>query len=159
MAFLRARESPARVLWQSVLEKGVALQRLNVIQELGEKWFISRSLEMLAAVTSIQGDHRRAAWLFRGRRSAKRSDRRSFLPFYGADYNRDIAALRDGLDEHAFAAAWAKGKAMTLEETIAYALEEPALQEEEVAHPPAAGTASAEVEEAPPETYPEALTA
>ena len=78
---------------------------------------------------------------FRDRRSATRSDQRSFLPFYRVDYDRGMAALRDGLNEHAFAVAWAEGKAMTLEETIAYTLEEPTLREEEAAHPPAAGTA------------------
>ncbi len=114
---------------------------------------------MLATVTSIQGDHRQAAWLYRSRRNATRSDRRSFLPFYGADYDHGMAALHDGLNDHAFAATWAEGKAMALEETIAYALEEPTLREKEAAYPPAAGTASAEVEEAPPETYPKVLTA
>lgn len=58
MAFLRAREGPARVLWQSILEEGVVPQSLSALRELGEKWFISRSLEMLAAVTWIQGHYR-----------------------------------------------------------------------------------------------------
>jgi predicted ATPase len=38
---------------------------------------------------------------------------------------RHVAAARANLDEAAFAAAWAAGQAMTIEEAIAFALEEP----------------------------------
>jgi predicted ATPase/DNA-binding SARP family transcriptional activator len=41
-----------------------------------------------------------------------------------AAYERDIAVLRDLLDEEAFDAAWAVGLGMTPEQAIAYALEE-----------------------------------
>ena len=44
-----------------------------------------------------------------------------------------MAAARAGLGEKAFAAAWAEGRAMTREEAVAYALEEP---EEPTAPPP-----------------------
>lgn len=40
-----------------------------------------------------------------------------------AGYDRDVAAARALLDETAFATAWAAGQRMTLDETIAYALE------------------------------------
>jgi len=36
-----------------------------------------------------------------------------------------VAAARSQLDEAAFATAWAAGQALTLEQAIAYALEEP----------------------------------
>ena len=38
------------------------------------------------------------------------------------DYKRTVAAGRAALGEAAFAAAWAGGRAMALEETVAYAL-------------------------------------
>jgi hypothetical protein len=41
-----------------------------------------------------------------------------------ADYERYLAAARAKLDEAAFIAAWATGRAMTMEQAIAYALEE-----------------------------------
>ncbi|HJZ45519.1 MAG TPA: hypothetical protein VKE41_00065 [Roseiflexaceae bacterium] len=37
--------------------------------------------------------------------------------------DRDIATTRAQLDDATFAAAWAEGRAMTLEQAIAYALE------------------------------------
>ena len=41
-----------------------------------------------------------------------------------ADYDRPVAAIRAGLKEEVFAAAWAEGRAMTLEQAIEYALAE-----------------------------------
>ena len=40
------------------------------------------------------------------------------------DRERSMAAIRAALNEEAFAAAWAEGRAMSLEQAIAYALEE-----------------------------------
>lgn len=42
------------------------------------------------------------------------------------EYARDVATLRDQLGEEAFDAAWAEGRAMTLEQAIASALKETA---------------------------------
>ncbi len=43
--------------------------------------------------------------------------------FDRAEYERDLATARGRLDEAAFATAWAEGRAMTLEQAIAYTLE------------------------------------
>ncbi|HEX5809178.1 MAG TPA: hypothetical protein VFY25_10970, partial [Anaerolineales bacterium] len=40
------------------------------------------------------------------------------------EHDQAIAAARAALGEHAFAAAWDEGKKMTLDEAIAYALQE-----------------------------------
>ncbi|MFQ5796857.1 MAG: hypothetical protein ACE5JP_17685 [Candidatus Bipolaricaulia bacterium] len=39
------------------------------------------------------------------------------------DYDRNVAAVCAKLDEEAFEAAWAEGRAMTPEQAIAYTLE------------------------------------
>jgi hypothetical protein len=39
------------------------------------------------------------------------------------DYERTVAAARAQLDEAAFATAWAQGRAMSLDQLVAYALE------------------------------------
>ena len=44
------------------------------------------------------------------------------MPEDREEYKRDIAHVRDRLGEAEFAAAWAAGRAMSLEEAIAYAL-------------------------------------
>jgi DNA-binding NarL/FixJ family response regulator len=56
-------------------------------------------------------------------------------------------------------AAWEEGRAMTLEEVVAYALAEPATPYPERAHPPpSAGMASTETETPIEERHPEGLT-
>jgi non-specific serine/threonine protein kinase len=40
------------------------------------------------------------------------------------DYAGDVASVREQLDEEEFAAAWAEGRAMSLEQAVAFALEE-----------------------------------
>jgi hypothetical protein len=48
----------------------------------------------------------------------------SFSPGDLADYEQDIAEARAAIGEEAFAAAWEQGRAMSLEQVVAYALEE-----------------------------------
>jgi hypothetical protein len=45
-------------------------------------------------------------------------------PVDRGDYERDVALARAQLGEEAFVIAWATGQAMSLEQAIAYALEE-----------------------------------
>jgi hypothetical protein len=40
------------------------------------------------------------------------------------EYDRNLAAARSTVDDVTFNAAWAKGRAMTLEDAMSYALEE-----------------------------------
>ena len=54
----------------------------------------------------------------------------SLIPLYmRVDYDCHVAALRSSLGETAFAKAWAEGRAMTLDQAIAYALESTASTE------------------------------
>jgi hypothetical protein len=46
------------------------------------------------------------------------------LPDNQDHYERSVGAARGRLDAVTFAAAWAEGRAMTLEQAIQYALEE-----------------------------------
>jgi hypothetical protein len=49
---------------------------------------------------------------------------RSLTPAQLATRDRDMATTRRWLDPESFAAAWAEGRTMTLEQAIAYALNE-----------------------------------
>jgi predicted ATPase/class 3 adenylate cyclase/DNA-binding CsgD family transcriptional regulator len=111
---------------QGDLERAASLFResLTVLREVGERWFITRSLEYLAAVIAMQGDHARAARLFGAGESLRDKIGESVLEFYRADYDRGVAAAHAGLDEQSFAAMWAEGRTMELEEAIEYALGE-----------------------------------
>jgi hypothetical protein len=83
------------------------------------------SLAGLAAVAAIQEQGERAGQLFPAAHTL-------FLPTHTflddarrADIDHSIAEARAHLDAEAFAAGWARGQAMTLEQAISYALEEP----------------------------------
>ncbi len=85
---------------------------------------IAFTLEGLAALAAAQGHAVHAARLF-GAAEAHRELITS--PMATCDrilYDRNVAIARTQLDETGFAAAWAEGRAMTLEQAIAYALEE-----------------------------------
>src|SRR6185295_7077908 len=89
------------------------------------KWFISRSLETLAAVLAIQGDSRRAARLFGAGEALREAVGASVLPVYRADYDRGLEALRGGLRSATLRAWWSEGRAMTVERAVSYALANP----------------------------------
>ncbi len=61
----------------------------------------------------------------------------SVLDLAASGYESDLAGVRSTLGEADFEAAWARGRKMSLEQAIAYALKEPA----EEAHPAAPSTA------------------
>jgi len=105
-------------------ERAITLlqESLIVQRELGERWFISRSLETLAETLALQGDHERAARLFGAGEALREAVGASVLPFYRDDYERGLAAVRAGLSGEALAAAWAAGRAMAMAEAIAIAL-------------------------------------
>jgi two-component SAPR family response regulator len=95
---------------------------------LGDKLYTSRSLECLAVVVSTRGDYGRAARLLGAGEALREAIGASAL-FYLVDYDGVVATARDALGEEALAAAWAQGKEMTMEQAIAYVLDEPSVVE------------------------------
>jgi ATP/maltotriose-dependent transcriptional regulator MalT len=79
---------------------------------------IAPALEGLAAVVAAQGETTWAARLL-GRAETQRETIRTPLPpHYRADYDHAVALARSQLDEPSFAAAWAEGRALTLEQVV-----------------------------------------
>src|SRR5262249_2244960 len=77
------------------------------------------ALEGLAAVVAAQGEATWAARLW-GRAEAHRETIKIPLPLlYRADYDHAVALARSQLEEPSFAAAWAQGRTMTLEQVFA----------------------------------------
>jgi hypothetical protein len=73
-------------------------------------------LDWQAALEAIEGDFVRAARLFGAAENHWRtSGARRYLPDEAA-YERDLAMVRDALDDEAFATAWAEGSAMQPDE-------------------------------------------
>jgi DNA-binding CsgD family transcriptional regulator len=105
---------------QGDYERAAALfkESLVLCGELGEKWFSSMCLEDLAVVAGLAGDHRRAVQLLGAAEELREVVGAAVRSLYRADYDRTVATAGAGLDEAAFAAAWAEGRAMTLEQAI-----------------------------------------
>jgi predicted ATPase/class 3 adenylate cyclase/DNA-binding CsgD family transcriptional regulator len=102
---------------RAVCEESLILEiRVNV----GESFlFYALTLEGLAAVVAAQGE---AMWVARllGRAAAQRETiKMPLLPIDRANYDHAVAFARAQLDEPSFAAAWAEGRAMTLEQVFA----------------------------------------
>jgi predicted ATPase/DNA-binding SARP family transcriptional activator len=98
-------------------------ESLALFRELGPTPDIPWGMEGLAAVVGAQGQPLQAARLF-GAAAALREVSGGPRPRLDrADYDRDVAAVRAQLDEKSFAAAWAEGHAMPLEQAIEMALD------------------------------------
>jgi tetratricopeptide (TPR) repeat protein len=81
-------------------------------------------LEALAAVDQAQGQLLRAARLLGAASTLRETHGPPVPPIDRADWEQQVAAVRVALGEEAFAAAWAAGRAMSLEEALAFALKD-----------------------------------
>jgi predicted ATPase/class 3 adenylate cyclase len=94
-------------------------QSLAVVREFHDDWLCAYCLEGWASVVAKQG---KCAWAARLWGSAEASRERCGTPLYPfdrVDYEPAVAAARAQLEEQAFAAAWAEGRTMTLEQVLA----------------------------------------
>jgi len=102
---------------RTLLEESLALHR-----ELGGTRYVAECLEYLAQVLAAQAQLGRAAY-FLGASEALRA--RIVTPLPPANkvtYDRSVAFVRGTLGDDAFAAAWAAGAALSLDQAIALAL-------------------------------------
>jgi predicted ATPase len=100
-----------------------SLQLLQVTGGLAGDRYVPIVLVGLAQVAVIQGDRQQAARLFGAAERLGAMLPHCVPPSERIGYERLAAAARTWLDDAGFATAWAAGQAMTLDEAIAYALE------------------------------------
>lgn len=121
-------------LGRMMLEQGDDIQAgcylaesLHLFHDLHYRDAIAFALDGFAGLAAYRLRPRRAARLL-GAATALRDA--MHVPLVHRDDMRDYAgyvnATRAQLDENAFTAAWTEGQAMTLEQAVAYALDEPA---------------------------------
>ena len=100
-------------------------ESLALCREIGDKVFTVYDLIGLAGVAAEPGeDRRRAAQLAGAAEALRAATGLTLEPFDRGVYERAVAAAQASLGEEAFAAAFAAGQAMTLDEAVAYALGE-----------------------------------
>jgi len=101
----------------ALLKEGLAIEL-----DAGDRLGMAGTLESLAALAAAEG-----RWVQAARLQAAASLLRERLGVHPwetvtRDRERQVDAARTALGEDAFAEAWANGRAMTLDETLAYAL-------------------------------------
>lgn len=99
-------------------------ESLTILRKLGDKRCIAASLESFAGLAVALKQPERAARLW-GAAAALREEVGAPLSISEREeYDRETAVARESLGEEAFTAAWAAGRAMTLEQAIACVLED-----------------------------------
>ncbi len=99
---------------------------LKSFQLRDEKSCITNSLEELAFLARAEGATTRAALLWGAEKALSASIGSCRPPNEHSRKSLAVSEVQKELGEEAFAAAWAEGQAMTWEQAVAFALEEPA---------------------------------
>jgi hypothetical protein len=85
-----------------------------------------RTLDFFASLALACGQPTRAARLMGAAEAVREDQEMPLEPVYRRDvYDALLASARAALDRESFAAAWAEGRTMSLEQAVAYALEAP----------------------------------
>jgi hypothetical protein len=135
LGYKRGQVSPLLILgWVAYHRRDNALaasrfaEGLGFARELGMKREIAAALAALASASGGEDGHSPATVRTARLLGAAEALRETIGALPNAaprlEFHRTLAATRSQLDEAAFAAAWAEGRAMTLEQAIAYALKE-----------------------------------
>jgi non-specific serine/threonine protein kinase len=93
-------------------------ESLRLFQDIGDKKGVAECLMGLAGIIGNQGQLEPAARLFGAAEALRESVGAILWPANRIEYQRSLAALRAQLDEDALAAAWAEGRALSMENAI-----------------------------------------
>jgi non-specific serine/threonine protein kinase len=96
-------------------------ESLKLRRETGDRLSLAQSLEDFAGLAGRQGQPERALRLLGAAEALGETLGRTLPIAVAAEYERTVAAAHAALREEAFAAAWEEGRAMTLEQAVAYA--------------------------------------
>jgi DNA-binding CsgD family transcriptional regulator len=100
-------------------------ESLALHRERGNRPGMLEALAGFGALLAAQGQPRRATVLFGAITALRANLRAPMWPAERVEYDRFVAAARVQLDEATFAAAWATGQALSLEQAIEEALRVP----------------------------------
>jgi predicted ATPase/DNA-binding CsgD family transcriptional regulator len=110
---------------QQDLERAMALiqEGLAACRDAGDNWGITMALVGLAGVAGKRGEPARAARLLGAVETRRNTIGAVLWHVDRLEYEHNLAAAHAALTEEQFAAAWAQGQAMSLEDAITYAQE------------------------------------
>ncbi len=116
--YLRALGTAYKRLGNFHQSAGYYLDCISAAQELGEKRCLCMALSGMAGVAAAVGQPVCAVHLLGAVEAAYKALNKTNDPIAQKESDRDTALARAQLDEAAFAAAWAEGRLMGLEEAI-----------------------------------------
>ena len=99
-------------------------ESLSLNLELGDPRGVLACLAGFADIAVTQGKFERAAQIMAAVETQLAAMGMRLLPVDNLEYERNLSILRAGLDMHILAKFWAKGNDMSLEDAIAFAVEE-----------------------------------
>src|SRR6476619_7423281 len=99
------------------------VESLCLLRPLGDRPSISVLLADTAGVWAAWGQPERAARLFGASQHLRDNMQMIMYPAQRLAYEQDVASAAAQLDAHAWEAAWARGRAMSLEDAFALAVE------------------------------------
>jgi tetratricopeptide (TPR) repeat protein len=92
-------------------------------QSFGHRAAIAHQLESFAFIAKAQEEDQRAAKLFGAAEILRENPNLPMNPMEQLEYEREVRDLRANMDAATFAKAWAEGRALSMEQAIAFALE------------------------------------
>jgi predicted ATPase/transcriptional regulator with XRE-family HTH domain/Tfp pilus assembly protein PilF len=123
VAFALSNIGMVELVWGNVTAAATLIQEsLHLRHKLGDQEGIAMCLEGLALVAGVQGYAGRAAVLGGAAATLRETIGSALSPPERSFYERTIAVARDQFDALAWAAAWAEGQAMPLDQAIDYGL-------------------------------------
>jgi non-specific serine/threonine protein kinase len=115
-------------LLQDDLSRAADLYResLSLSWDSGLNPLVQSGLEGFSCVAGAKGEVERAARLWGAAQALHETMDFRRAPDFLAEADARTSAVRSGMGEEAWEGAWRKGRAMTLDEAVSYALEEEA---------------------------------
>jgi non-specific serine/threonine protein kinase len=107
---------------QRDLPRALASARDLLALEWRERWPVTDYLEDIADIAGRLGRPDVAVRLYGAADAQRERIGQEIGPLFQAEYDRDVAVSRQALGEAAFAAGWADGRALPLEQAVAQAL-------------------------------------
>ena len=99
-------------------------EALSISAELGPFWrVVPRALSGLAGIARLSGDNVRSARLFGAAAAVWEASGKRELANWRTIVDADVADVHASLGDEPFAAAWAEGHAMRIEEALSCAFE------------------------------------
>jgi predicted ATPase/class 3 adenylate cyclase len=111
--------------WSGNFEEALATYRQTILayKEMGHRGAVAHQLECFAFIAKAQSQAERAVRLLGSAEALREKSNSHMTPQEHIEYDRQVAGLRAGIDENAFALLWSEGRSMTMEQAIQLALE------------------------------------